>query len=159
MSVLQGFEPVNPSATVGKCVLTVTPRYARFNKNTVEELGAPRYVQILTNPHTKQIAIRECNESDVNAIEFVKPTRTTASVTLNLPVVLNAVLKFFDFPEVEDDEVAFAQLKGTPFPDDKTIIFDVNDCRQGVSKKRGRKKGVDYSASNRKAAGIAEHAE
>ncbi|WP_026645665.1 hypothetical protein [Bifidobacterium sp. AGR2158] len=148
MSVLQGFEPVNPASAAGKAVLTVTPRYMRFNKNTVQELEAPNYVQILTNPHTKQIAIRECSEADPNAIEFVKPSRKTASVTLNSPVVLNAVLRFFNFPPVADDEVAFAQLKGMPFPDDKTVIFDVRDCRQGVMKKRGRKKGVDYSASD-----------
>lgn len=147
MSVLQGFEPVDPASTAGKSVLTVTPRYMRFNKNTVQELEAPRYVQILTNPHTKQVAIHECAETDANAIEFVKPNHKTASVTLNSPVVLNAVLRFFDFPEVADDEVAFAQLKGTSFPEDKTVIFDVRDCRQGVMKKRGRKKGVDYNAS------------
>lgn len=152
MSVLQGFEPVNPVSAAGNAVLTVTPRYMRFNKNTVQELDAPSYVQILTNPHTKQVAIRECAETDPNAIEFVTPSRKTVSVTLNNPVVLSAVLRFFDFPEVADDEVAFAQLKGTPFPEDKTVIFDVRDCRQGVMKKRGRKKGVDYNAPERDSA-------
>ena len=142
MSVLQGFEPVNPASTAGKSVLTVTPRYMRFNKNTVQELEAPRYVQILTNPHTKQVAIHECAETDANAIEFVKPNHKTASVTLNSPVVLNAVLRFFDFPKVADDEVAFAQLKGTSFPEDKTVIFDVRDCRQGVMKKFHDEKGT-----------------
>lgn len=140
MSILQGFEAVNPSAPSGKTMLTVTPRYIRFNKNTVLEMGSPRYVQLLTNPHTKQIAIKVCNASDSNAIEFVKPARNTASVTLNMPIVMDAVLKFFDFPEVADDEVAYAHVQGKPFLNDKTVIFDVADAKSGVMKKRGRKK-------------------
>ncbi len=44
------------------------------------------------------------------------------------------------FPEVADDEVAYAHLHGNPFIDDKTIIFDVASKKTGVMKKRGRKK-------------------
>lgn len=140
MSILQGFEMVNPAAPAGKCMLTITPRYIRFNKNSVLELGSPRFVQILTNPHSKQIAVKACNSGDTNAIEFVKPAKKTASVTLNMPIVMDTVLKFFDFPEVADDEVAYAHLHGNPFIDDKTIIFDVTTEKSGVMKKRGRKK-------------------
>lgn len=140
MSILQGFEMVNPAAPAGKSILTITPRYIRFNKNSVLKLGSPRFVQILTNPHSKQIAVKACSAGDANAIEFVKPAKKTASVTLNMPIVMDTVLKFFDFPEVADDEVAYAHLHGNPFIDDKTIIFDVASKKTGVMKKRGRKK-------------------
>lgn len=140
MSILQGFEMVNPVAPAGKSILTITPRYIRFNKNSVLELGSPRFVQILTSPYSKQIAIKACNSGDTNAIEFVKPAKKTASVTMNMPIVMDTVLKFFDFPEVADDEVAYAHLHGNPFIDDKTIIFDVASKKTGVMKKRGRKK-------------------
>ncbi|KFI61441.1 hypothetical protein [Bifidobacterium cuniculi] len=146
MSILQGFEAVNPVGPTGKSVLTVTPRYIRFNKNSVLELDSPRYVQLLTNPQTKQIAIKVCNVNDPNAVQFVNPKKHTASVTLTSPVVLGAVLQFFEFPEVADDQVAYAQLHGVPYPDDQTIIYDVDDCVQGVMRKRGRKKASYYAA-------------
>ncbi|MEE1296269.1 MAG: hypothetical protein UHD09_05405 [Bifidobacterium sp.] len=146
MSILQGFEAVNPIGPTGKSMLTVTPKYIRFNKNSVLELDSPRYVQFLTNPQTKQIAIKVCGEHDANAVEFVNPKKKQASVTITAPIVLEAVLQFFDFPEVAEYEVAYAQLKGIPYLEDRTIIYDVDGCKQGVMRKRGRKKASVYAA-------------
>lgn len=147
MSSLQGFEVVSPNTASGRSVLTVTRKYVRLNKNAVLELGRPEFIEFLINPSSKQFAFKPCEESNPNAIPFFVPGKTTASVTLSMQFVLDAMEPYFDFPEVADDQEAYAQLKGTWIASDNMLVFNLGTAEQSVMKKRGRKKG-QKAASN-----------
>lgn len=147
MSSLQGFEVVSPNTASGRSVLTVTKNYARLNKNAVLELGRPEFIEFFINPTTKQFAFKACEESNPNAIPFFIPGKTTASVTLNQQFVLDAMGPYFEFPEVEDDQEAYAQIKGTLLNSEDMLVFNAAKAEQGVMKKRGRKKGQNVKVS------------
>lgn len=141
MALLQGFEEIKLVAPIGKVVVTITESAIRFNKSTAAALGYPAYVKVLVNEKTKQIALQACSGREGNAIKFSKPEgKQNASVSIKNDVVLNAVKKFFDFPEVSDNEIAYYAITGTVYGNEKVAIFNVDDATNGTMKKRGRKK-------------------
>lgn len=141
MSVLQGFEEIKMVAPIGKVVMTVTESVIRFNKATAAALGYPAYVKMLVNEKTRQVAVQACTGREGNAIKFSKPEgKQTASVSVKDTAVLDAVKKFFEFPEAEDNEIAYHSIVGTVYRDEKVIVFNADNATAGTMKKRGRKK-------------------
>ena len=61
--------------------------------------------------------------------------------------VLDAMGPYFEFPEVEDDQEAYAQIKGTLLNSEDMLVFNAAKAEQGVMKKRGRKKGQKVKVS------------
>lgn len=128
-------------APIGKIVVTITESVVRFNKSTAAALGYPAYVKVLVNEKTKQIALQARSGREGNAVKFSKPEgKQIASVNVKDMAVLDAMKKFFEFPETEDNEIAYHSIVGTAYRDEKVVIFNVSDATPGTMKKRGRKK-------------------
>ena len=143
MSVLDGFEAVGEKTTTNKMTMTVMESSVRFSKGVTEALGCPA-----------------CDAKDENAIKFCKTKRSKAdgvdsdaagkasSVTVRTTDVLVAVQKYFTFPPVADDQIAYFAMDGESYPDEKVVIFAVADAAKGVSGKRGPRKGSHHTAKD-----------
>ena len=142
-SVLQGFEEVQLVKPVGKIVMTVTADVVRFNKATAEVLGFPAYVKVLVNEKTRQIAVVPTTAKADNAVKFSKPEgKQTTSVSVRESAPLAAIGAFFTLPEAPEGEVAYQQVTGAFYPDDKAAVFDASVAVAGTMKRRGRKKAA-----------------
>ena len=112
------------------------------------------------NDKRKKIAVQACDAKDENAIKFCKTKRSKAdgvdsdaagkasSVTVRTTDVLVAVQKYFTFPPVADDQIAYFAMDGESYPDEKVVIFAVADASKGVSGKRGPRKGSHHTAKD-----------
>ena len=150
MSVLDGFEAVGEKTTTNKMTMTVMESSVRFSKG----------VKLLVNDKQKKIAVQACDAKDENAIKFCKTKRSKAdgvdsdaagkasSVTVRTTDVLVAVQKYFTFPSVADDQIAYFAMNGESYPDEKVVIFAVADAAKGVSGKRGPRKGSHHTAKD-----------
>ncbi|KFI96136.1 hypothetical protein [Bifidobacterium stellenboschense] len=142
-SVLQGFEEVRLVKPVGKITMTVTANAVRFNKATAQVLGFPAYVKVLVNEKTRQVAIVPTTAKADNAVKFSKPEgKQTTSVSVKDSAPLAAVSAFFELPEAPEGEVAYQQVTGSFYADDKAAVFDAASAVAGTMKRRGRKKAA-----------------
>ncbi|PLS27695.1 hypothetical protein [Bifidobacterium parmae] len=142
-SVLQGFEEVRLVKPVGKITMTVTANAVRFNKATAQVLGFPAYVKVLVNEKTRQVAIVPTTAKADNAVKFSKPEgKQTTSVSVKDAAPLAAVSAFFELPEAPEGEVAYQQVTGSFYADDKAAVFDAASAVAGTMKRRGRKKAA-----------------
>lgn len=135
MSVLDGFEAVGEKTITNKMTMTVMESSVRFSKGVTEALGCPAYVKLLVNDKQKKIAVQACDAKDENAIKFCKTKRSKAdgvdsdaagkasSVTVRTTDVLVAVQKYFTFPPVADDQIAYFAMDGESYPDEKVVIL------------------------------------
>ena len=126
MSVLDGFEAVGEKTTTNKMTMTVMESSVRFSKGVTEALGCPAYVKLLVNDKQKKIAVQACDAKDENAIKFCKTKRSKADgvdsdaagkaspVTVRTTDVLVAVQKYFTFPPVADDQIAYFAWMASP---------------------------------------------
>ena len=55
--------------------------------------------------------------------------------------VVDAIVSFFDFADVDEDHVAYQAIVGRISQDDHVAVFDAADATAGVMKRRGRRKG------------------
>lgn len=69
-------------------------------------------------------------------------------MTVRTTDVLVAVQKYFTFPPVADDQIAYFAMDGESYPDEKVVIFAVADAAKGVSGKRGPRKGSHHTAKD-----------
>ena len=148
------------STTTNKMTMTVMESSVRFSKGVTEALGCPAYVKLLVNDKRKKIAVQACDAKDENAIKFCKTKRSKAdgidsdaagkasSVTVRTTDVLVAVQKYFTFPPVADDQIAYFAMDGESYSDEKVVIFAVADASKGVSGKRGPRKGSHHTAKD-----------
>lgn len=149
MASLQGFHEISLAAPASKAVMTITSAAIRFNKATAAELGYPSHVRVLVNESAKQVAIQACSADEENAIKFSKPAdKQTGSVSIKAPAVLVTVCSFFELHNPSEDEIDYRSIQGVSQPDDKAIIFDINDAKAGTMKKRGRRKASETTAAN-----------
>ena len=84
-----------------------------------------------------------CDENDDFAVQFNNPNADRpASVTTRNLDLLVATQKFFTFPEVPADKIAYFALEGEYHSDERVILFDAkNGVRSGTVGKRGPKAG------------------
>lgn len=149
MASLQGFHEISLAAPASKAVMTITSAAIRFNKATAAELGYPSHVRVLVNESAKQVAIQACSADEENAIKFSKPAdKQTGSVSIKAPAVLVTIYSFFELHNPSEDEIDYRSIQGVSQPDDKAIIFDINDAKAGTMKKRGRRKTSETPAAN-----------
>ncbi|EFA23909.1 hypothetical protein [Bifidobacterium gallicum] len=139
MSSLQGFEAVSPKRRSGKAVMTVTNKGIRLNKYAVAELEAPKFVKFLINNTTRQIAVMPVPERDANAIPFGLKPSISASAHIYNPRVIESILRYFDMPEGEGDEIPTVALRGLLTPEGNALVFDVAGAKVSLTRKRGRK--------------------
>lgn len=138
--ILEGFEEVQLEESKGDSVLTLTSTNIKFNKATAQELGFPAYVRMLINAATRQAAIQPCKENAKNAVPFSKDEKAqNYAVVIKIPALMTAIRKLAD---TEEENVALS-FKGTLFPNDKIIIYDIS--KGEPVRRRGRKKKEDPS--------------
>ncbi|RSX55524.1 resolvase family protein [Bifidobacterium dolichotidis] len=140
MSSLKGFEAVSLTRKTGKAVMTVTPDSIRLNKSAVEELNFPEYIVFLINPDTQQFAVMRAKESDEDSMPLGVRPSYTASAHIDNPIVVTAVLKYFDLPSTDnEEEIPRASMRGVLSPKGDALIFDAHEADIRVTRKRGRK--------------------
>lgn len=138
VEILEGFEEVQLEESKGDSVLTLTSTNIKFNKATAQELGFPAYVRMLINATTRQAAIQPCKENAKNAVPFSKDEKSqNYAVVIKIPALMTAIRKLAD---TEEENVALS-FKGTLFPNDKIIIYDIS--KGEPVRRRGRKKKED----------------
>ena len=136
LAILEGFEVVELEQSKGDSVLTLTASNLKFNKATAVEQGYPAHVLMYVNAATKQVAIRPCKENTKNSVPFSKDEkRQTYAVVLKVPALLTAVRKLVDADEVG----ASISFNGELHPNDKVIIYDLNEGKPTKSRRRKKK--------------------
>jgi len=136
MSVLEGFEVMGLAPAKGKSVLTVSRTNIKFNKATAAELNYPPFVKLLLNVKTNQVAIQPCGEKDPSAVKFSEEeSKQTYAIVIKIPALLVEFRRLLSF----EDDVLYT-IKGTMYPDENVIIYDLNDANREEKKRRSRKK-------------------
>lgn len=109
----------------GEAEMHLNKRYMTFTKSLLEDMDCPSYVRILINAKSREFALQACKASDENAYKFSQPKGIqkeakyccTASVR---DAVIAAMGKDWN-------ENKFYGFKGTYFPDDKAMVFELKD--------------------------------
>ena len=154
LSILEGFEVVELEQSKGDSVLTLTSTNLKFNKATAVELGFPAFVRMHINAATKQVAIVPCKENTKHSVPFSKDeSKQTYAVVLKVPAMLTAVRKLADV----DENSGAISFKGTLYPNEKVIIFNIAEGKP--AKKRNRKKKEAAEAVSEGKAGEASKGE
>ena len=136
---LEGFEVVDLEQGRSDSVMTLTMKNLKFNKATAVELDYPAYVRMLIDATTRRVAIEPCSGKTTNAVPFSKnPKAQTYAIVLKIPALLAAARKLAGFDE-ESDSLCF---RGTLYPEDKVIIFDLTEGRP-IKRRGGRRRVVD----------------
>ena len=142
MGLLDGFEAMSLMPKKGSSVLTVTKSNIRFNKATAAELGYPRYVKLLENAKTNQVAIQCCSDKDPAKIEFCgEEKKHNYAIFLKVPALLAEFRRLLDLEDVKGYAIA-----GITYPDDKTIIYDLKSAKAEEGKKGKVEKKADEAA-------------
>lgn len=142
MAILEGFEVINLVQSRGESVLTVSGSSLKFNKATAVELNYAPYVRMLMNAKENKVAIQPCNEKDPNAVAFSKSEgEQTYAITVKLPALLVEFRRFFAFEE-GGKKLSYT-MKGTLYPEDQVIIYDLGDAKKSEAKSGGRKKKTE----------------
>lgn len=142
MAVLDGFEVMGLEPGKGKSVLTVTRSNIKFNKATATELDYPPYVKMLVNVKSNQVAVQPCSEKDPCAVKFSEEAaKQTYAIVIKLPALLVEFRRLLDF----DGDIYYT-VKGTTYPEENVIIYDLNEAEKEEKKKRNRRKKEDDQA-------------
>lgn len=140
-TVLKGFEEVQLDESKGDSVLTLTATNLKFNKATAQELGFPTHVRMLINASTRQAAIEPCRENAKNAVPFSKDEKKqNYAVVLKIPALMTVIRKLAD---VEEDTTSVC-FKGTLYPNEKIIIYDISNG-EPVKKRKRRSKTAEIT--------------
>ena len=124
MSILDGFTSFNFSE--GAPYVSITKNGMTFNKGAILKLNCPAYVVLLINAQTKQIAIKACDESTVNANAFYKDDKkgNNLSVRWNGRDLLNTIKTMMDW----DLSVESYKIPGALLKEESAILFDLNNA-------------------------------
>ncbi|MBE6773750.1 MAG: hypothetical protein E7544_05950 [Ruminococcaceae bacterium] len=118
--ILDGFVPFNFNE--GVPYVSVTNNGVTFNKSVVMKLDYPRFVQLLINASTQQIAILPCDETALNAVAFFKPKKKNViSVRWNGRDLLNTLQ---DLTGWDLSKQAF-KIEGEFIKDANIVLFDM----------------------------------
>ena len=144
LTILDGFEVVELEQSKGDSTLTLTANNLKFNKATAEELGFPSHVRMLINAVSNQVAIQPCQEKAKNSIEFSKDEKKqNYAVVLKIPALITAVRKLADV----DEGTTSLVFNGILYPNDKIIIYDLNQGKP-IKRRKSRKKKQEMEESN-----------
>ena len=113
-SILQGFIEYKLDADI---YITIGSYGIRFSNDAVDSLNAPKYVRVLINDNTKQIAIEP---SDHGQPFFTGATQ----VTFGSRKLLRRLLDLWDISKIPAGGI---RIKGKYLDDLNILIFDLND--------------------------------
>lgn len=122
MSVsLDGFKEFDFS--VGSPSLSVTKKGVTFDKNTTVLIGRPRYISVLVNYDTKQIAVTGCDTKTKNAIKYYNG-RKVESVRINRGPFKKMLCEFAGI-DVERGFKCDGEFNGSGM-----VIFSLSDAKE-----------------------------
>lgn len=147
--MLKNFTVVELLRTRSDSVVTIKKNTLRFNMPTAVELHYTPFIQILINAKDKQLAIRECKSTDVQAVKFSKPKgeqRYQLSVTC--ASVTDMIRKLMQW----DEEQAF-NVPGVYMADEKALVYDLKSAYEpnkkgGWTSRRNNKSALDSRTDN-----------
>lgn len=119
MSLLEGFEAFDFSE--GAPYVSVTKNGVTFNKAVVLKLGNPRFVTLLINSQTHQIAVQASDENNPKAVPFFKEKKSgLVSVRWNSKDLLFTISSMMDW---NLDSTSY-RVTGTLYREEKAFIFN-----------------------------------
>ena len=150
VAILEGFEVINLKQPKGESVMTVTSSSLKFNKATAVELNYAPYIRILVNAKTRQIAIQPCSEKDPNAIKFSnEESKQNYAISIKVPAILLEFRRLVPFENEAGEKLTYS-LKGTLYPEDQVVIYNIDDVKPEQEKKRrGRRKKAEIEAEKK----------
>lgn len=110
----------------GEAELQINKRYMTFTRSLLEEMGCPPYVRMLIKEKDGIFAVQECKRNDENAYRFSRPKgEQKESKYCSTFSIKSAVIALMGNMWNESE---FYGCKGTYFPDDKAMVFQLKDC-------------------------------
>lgn len=124
--MLKNFTVIEVISSKTKAQLSFYPNKFKFNQFTAPDLGNPPYVQFLIDTNGKNFAIRVCEKTDENALAFVKRKQSAKAypVSLACPIAADMIANLMDW----HDDTKYYVIPGQKFPDEKAIVFNLNDA-------------------------------
>jgi hypothetical protein len=139
MALLDGFKVIPLKEKIEDSYLTITARSLKFNRSTAKVLGLPKAVHLLINEKRMQIAIAPTKEDDEDGVDFTfEEEGKEKPIYVKEQMILKEIKRL---AVLERDGMNLSlTIKGTVYPDEKVIIYDLNEAEETVMKPRGRKK-------------------
>ena len=143
--MLKNFTVVDLLETRSNAVVTIKKNMLRFNNLTAIELHYTPYIQVLINLKEKQLAIRECKESDANAVKFSKPKgEQKYQLSVSCASVTDMVRKLMNW-----DENEIMNVPGVYIANEKAIIFNLGSAYPPVKKGGWTSRRANEAALNK----------
>ena len=141
-SLLDGFKTIPLKEKIEDSYLTITARTLRLNRATSRILGVPEKVQFLLNEKRMQIAVTPTKKDDVDGVDFTfeEGSRETP-IYVKEPAVMKAIQKLVVLEK--NGTKMKVTIKGLVYPEEKVIIYDLNEAVEEIIKPRGRKKKAE----------------
>lgn len=117
--MFEKFKKVN--LTSGLPYVSITDNGITFSKSAVIKMGKPSYVELLMNEDDKQIAIKVCDKSEEDSIQFLRNAKTV-NVRWNNKDFLNTLSKMMDWKLKEEGH----RVLGEWYDNEKTMLFDLS---------------------------------
>ena len=139
MALLDGFKVIPLTEKIEDSYLTITAGALKFNRATARILGLPKAINLLSNDKRMQIAIAPAKEGDEDGVDFTfEETGREKPIYVKETMIMKTIQKL---AVLEKDGMRLSlSIKGMAYPDDKVIIYDLNDAEETILKPRGRKK-------------------
>lgn len=147
--MLKNFTVVELLRTRSDSVVTIKKNTLRFNMPTAVELHYAPYIQVLVNAKDKQLAIKECKETDTHALKFSKPQgEQKYQLAVNHPAAADMIRKLMSW-----DEDMTRNVPGVYLADDRAIVYDLKSAyepaqRGGWASRRAKEAAQDIAESN-----------
>ena len=139
MALLDGFKVIPLTEKIEDSYLTISARSLKFNRASARILGQPKVIHLLTNEKRMQIAIAPAKEGDEDGVDFTfEESGREKPIYVKEAMILKEIKRL---AVLERDGVNLSlTIKGTAYPDERVIIYDLNEAEETVMKPRGRKK-------------------
>ena len=137
MALLDGFEVISLKEKIEDVYLTITAKSLKFSCSNARALELPEHIRILFHEENRQIAIIPARETDENSIRFTfAESKREQPIQVKEPAVLKAVSKMAALER--DGQNLSLKIKGTIYPKDRAIVYDLKDAAETILKPRGR---------------------
>ena len=138
-SILDGFKVIPLKEKIEDSYLTITAKSLKLNRATARILGLPKKVHFLLNEKKMQIAVAPAQAGDEDGVDFFSEEGSREMpIYVKEPAILKTLQKLVIL-EKEGTSLSLT-IKGTAYPEDKAIIYDLNEAEESLIKPRGRKK-------------------
>lgn len=109
----------------GEAEMQLNKRYMTFTKSLLEEMGWPQYVRPLVSAKDSVFALQACKATDENAYKFSLPRgeQKKAKYCCTASIKMSVIAAMGD----KWNESKYYGFRGTYFPDDKAMVFELKD--------------------------------